>query len=403
MSNPRLLVFSERYWPDGSGGELATHLIVNVLSREFEVVVVTGTKNPSKVPYVEYIYEPLLSRWEKPILWLNVLKLIRTERFKKLLREADVVYVPRFAFPLIPYAKKMGKKVVAHLHDYIPISYTAVVLAPYEEHKHRITRDNTMLECSKGSKYCMGVSLLWWLPRLVRRWISMADKIICVSKRQAEIVSDQVPELGSKMEVVYNPLPQELLRAEPCKELGETPTFLYLGGDSYIKGFYILLQALRELGKQGIKAKFILTNKYRSESLEKLKRLNEKYRSLEIRVVGRIEYEKVINLHRRAWALIFPSVWEEPLPYTILESCILSTIPITPRVGGVPEIIHGTPAERLLFSVRNVNEFVGRIEQVLSLHRGKVLDIETKLRDEVRKRLNVEAIEKKLLKVFTET
>lgn len=90
------------------------------------------------------------------------------------------------------------------------------------------------------------------------------------------------------------------------------------------------------------------------------------------------------------------------MPYTILESCILSTIPIAPRVGGAPEIIHGTPAERLLFSVRNVNGFFGRIEQVLSLHRGKVLNIETKLRDEVRKRFNVEAIEKKLFKVFTE-
>jgi len=160
VSNSRLLVVSERYWPDGDGGELATHLIVNVLSREFEVAVVTDTKNPSKVPHVQYIYESLLSRWEKPILWLNVLKLIRMKRFKKLLREADVVYVPRFAFPLIPYAKKMGKKVVAHLHNYISISYTAVILAPYEEHKHKITRDDTMLACLKGSKCCIGVSLL---------------------------------------------------------------------------------------------------------------------------------------------------------------------------------------------------------------------------------------------------
>lgn len=50
------------------------------------------------------------------------------------------------------------------------------------------------------------------------------------------------------------------------------------GGDSYIKGFHILLQALRELGK----------------SLEKLKRLNEKYRNLKIQVVGRIGYEKLL-------------------------------------------------------------------------------------------------------------
>ena len=137
-----VLVVTERYWPDGSGGELATHLILDILRKRFDVTVVTGTKNPSRLSGVKYIYEPLLSKREKPILWLNTLRLIRSQRFQKLLRESDAVYIPRFAFPIIPYAKKLGKKVVVHLHGYIPISYTATVLAPYEEHKHRITLDN---------------------------------------------------------------------------------------------------------------------------------------------------------------------------------------------------------------------------------------------------------------------
>jgi len=41
----------------------------------------------------------------------------------------------------------------------------------------------------KGLKYCMGVNLLWWLPRLARRWASPADNVICVSRRQAEIIA----------------------------------------------------------------------------------------------------------------------------------------------------------------------------------------------------------------------
>ena len=112
--------------------------------------------------------------------------------------------------------------------------------------------------CIKGLKHCVGVNLLWWLPRLARKWISQADKVICVSRRQTGIIASQAPELKSKIEVIYNPLPPELVNVEPRKDLDSVPTFLYVGGDSYVKSFHILLQALKELGKQGIKAKFIL-------------------------------------------------------------------------------------------------------------------------------------------------
>jgi len=185
-----VLVVTERYWPDGSGWELATHLILDILRKRFAVTVVTGTKKPSKLPSVRYVYEPLLSKREKPVLWLTTARLVHTQRLQKLLRESDGVYVPRFAFPIIPYAKKLGKKVVVHLHGYIPVSYTATVLAPYEEHKHRIALDNIKLECMRSLNHCLGVNLLWWLPKLAKKQISQVDEIICVSKRQAEIIAD---------------------------------------------------------------------------------------------------------------------------------------------------------------------------------------------------------------------
>jgi len=43
----KLLVVTERYWPEGGGGELATHLILNMLRKCFEIIVVTGSKNPA--------------------------------------------------------------------------------------------------------------------------------------------------------------------------------------------------------------------------------------------------------------------------------------------------------------------------------------------------------------------
>ena len=40
--------------------------------------------------------------------------------FRKMIKWADVVYIPRLWFSVIPFVKFYGKPVVVHLHDYIP-------------------------------------------------------------------------------------------------------------------------------------------------------------------------------------------------------------------------------------------------------------------------------------------
>jgi len=398
---PKVLVLSELFWPEGGGAELATYLVTNVLRRAFEVTVVTGSKNPAVPRGVKYVYEPLLARREKLFLWLNVLKLIKAERFRKLICRADIVYIPRLSFPVIPYAKEMGKTVVVHLHDYIPVSYSAAILAPYEEHIHRVTRDDLALECRKGVNYCLGSSLLWWLPKLARKWITQADKVVCVSKRQARIIMDLIPELEDKIEVIYNPLPPELVNRGVHKSLEVIPTFLYIGGDSYVKGFHILLQALRKLGKRGVRAKLILASSYSYESFKALKELGERFRNLEIRVAGRVKYEELLNLYNRAWALIFPSLWEEPLPYAVIESMLVGSIPIASRVGGVPEVVEGTYAKSLMFTPGDFEEVAERLERVSHLSRDQLINIGLELREFVLKKFNGDTIEQHLLKIFS--
>jgi len=125
VAAPRLLVVAERYWPEGSGGELATHLILELLRDSFEIAVVTGALNPARVENVRYIYEPLLSVRNKHLLWFNTLRLARSRVFEKLVEGADVVYVSRFAFPVIPLTKRLDKRIIVHLQDYT-LSHTAL-------------------------------------------------------------------------------------------------------------------------------------------------------------------------------------------------------------------------------------------------------------------------------------
>jgi len=397
-----ILVITERCWPYGGGAELATHLILDILRRRFNVIVFTGAQKCRKLKGVEHIYEPLLSNPSRPVLWFNVLRLIQTQRFRKVLYQSDFVYIPRFAYPVIPYAKKIGKSVAVHLHDYVPISNAMSVLAPYEQHKHKVVLDDIFMLCKTKVSYCIGATILWWLPKLTRKWILQADKIICVSRRQAEIIADQAPELRDKIEVVYNPLPPEIINAEPRKELNNTPTLLYVGGDSYVKGFHMLLKAVKELGKQEVKARIILAGEYSNDNLKTLNELRSRYRGLEVSVLGRVSHDEILKLHENAWGLVFPSIVEEPLPFAVVEAMALGTIPIASSVGGIPEIIGDCPVKKFLFKPGSIDDHIEKLKIFTLQSKESILGLAMECKNRIVEIFNKENIKRKIVEVFKE-
>jgi len=74
--------------------------------------------------------------------------------------------------------------------------------------------------------------------------LNSADRVICVSRRQCELVKRYMPEIGGKMSVVYNPLPP---MPDIEKRPDEVPTVLYVGGGSLIKGFHIAVKTLAKV------------------------------------------------------------------------------------------------------------------------------------------------------------
>jgi glycosyltransferase involved in cell wall biosynthesis len=202
------------------------------------------------------------------------------------------------------------------------------------------------------------------------------------------------------VEVVYNPVPPELLSYEPRKELDNTPTFLYVGGDSYIKGFHILLYILNKLGKHGVRARFILAGGYGSKSLGILRQLGSKYRNLEIQVLGRIEFDKLKELYKRTWAFLFPSISEEPLPYAVMESAMLGTIPIAPKVGGVEEILFNFVGKKYLVDLKDLKSIMNVLEIIINSDPYDIINDGIRLRESVLFRFKNEVSLSKLLKLF---
>ena len=78
----KILVFTKLYWPEGGGAELATHLVVGLLSRHFDISVVSGTARPEPavLRQVRYLqWNALRSRY-KPVEWLRLLAGARISR-----------------------------------------------------------------------------------------------------------------------------------------------------------------------------------------------------------------------------------------------------------------------------------------------------------------------------------
>jgi glycosyltransferase involved in cell wall biosynthesis len=116
--------------------------------------------------------------------------------------------------------------------------------------------------------------------------------------------------------------------------------------------------------------------------------------------LNRIPHKKYLELLRRTWGLLFPSIAEEPLPYAVVESMLTGTIPVASRVGGVPEIVEGTPAEEYMFTPGDTGELLDRVEKLISQPREAIVDTGIKLREHALRLFNEREIESKLLNLF---
>ncbi|MEM0172673.1 MAG: glycosyltransferase family 4 protein [Thermoproteota archaeon] len=186
------------------------------------------------------------------------------------------------------------------------------------------------------------------------------------------------------------------------KNLSKNSTLLYVGGDSYVKGFHILLQSLRLLYRQEFRNfELLVANNYKNESLKVLNSLKDRF-DLNIKILGRISYEEVLKLHSRVWALLLPSIFEETMSYAAIEAALSGTLPVSSRVGALPEIFSDTPAEAFLFRPICPSCLADKIVEVASMDKEEIASIGNKLRRIMSAKFDKDEIRKMPVKVFEE-
>jgi glycosyltransferase involved in cell wall biosynthesis len=388
---PRLLIIKEAYWPQGGGSSLATHLILGLIKDSFDIVVITGTKDPKKYNGVSYIYEPLLNTKSRLETWLNNILLLHKQYFTNVLRNSDIVYIPGYSYMLIPLiANIYKKKIVVHFHGYGPIKYIPTCYGLF--YRGFITLIDEGI-----SKAVAGFLLTGTVENLLPLLLSFADVFICVSNRQAEIIRGLLPEaFNDRIRVIYNPLPNLPL----VNKVNTTSTnLLYPGGFSYRKGFYLLIKALLKTLKNTSDIKIFLGGEYNKKALNMVAKLN-KALNHSFYYLSKYDYNDLPTIHAILKGTIIPSISEETFSYATVESMVLGTIPIATNSGGIKEIVSGTYAEKFLFNPCDDNDLVDKILAVASLTKEEIADVQIRLRADILKKIDNNHVRSILIKLF---
>ncbi|GEM_PF-6664659 len=223
---------------------------------------------------------------------------------------------------------------IIHTHttlvlDYVPAAKKPIVLTSHgtsdSEFKYAtiLGRLRFQYEARKCERKIMGEN------------INKIAKIIAVSK----FVRDEIKELyevpKEKLTVIYNGIDTEFYK--PTTEDPKDDYFLYVGRLDKRKGFYELIEAIKELDDY----KFvIISSSFKQRRLNRYAKilLSLSKRQENIVIPRNVSDEEIKWYYSNAKATILPSRYD-PFPYTVLESMACGTPCIVSDNGGAKEAI----------------------------------------------------------------
>lgn len=393
-----ILFLSEIFYPQGGGAELATYLYAKLLAEKgIGVSVMTNTldgeESFSKVEGFRVYRRSLHSAFQGKYATVSRPDVLLSSFTRKLIDWADIIYIPRFWYSAIPWAKAYGKPVITHLHDYIPICPMSNL---YNVSEARICQNPSRLSCSPECIYAFersrgrslaetlgSVVLNSTLGRCLGRLVALSDKIICVSVAQRNLIIARIPSLASKTCVIYNPLPKLLYTEIKGDDFG------YFGGPHFNKGFHVLRRALAITRDERIKVhatKF--PNATASSSLYGRQFLL--YDKL-----GKLRFER---LWAQIRAILAPSIWHEPLPYVVSEAILRGRIVVASNVGGIPEQVEGCEGN-LLCKLGSFKQLAEALDYVRGLDREEVVQLGIRNRVTFLKRYSNKIIIQKFIEI----
>jgi glycosyltransferase involved in cell wall biosynthesis len=391
----RILIFSELFYPQGGGAELATWLYSKLLAEKgFEITIVTK-KFPNE-PAAELLNDRIA-------IFRIPMKMMLRSRYdtlantgtmfcnfiNKLIAKSDIIYIPCGWYSMIPIAKIHKKPVIVHLHNYFIACPTSLM---YDFVRHEVGPSSLksfvlheIIERRRKIASVVASSLMnEFLGNFYNRMGMLADALIFVSNAQMNLVLSKFPHIKEKSCVIYNPIPDDPLVLAKRKGVG------YFGGRSFVKGYYVLLRALKSLGcLNGAEAYLMMT----AEEQRTVRMGN----GVRVNFLPKLDPDSFFGMMRELSVVVVPSLSPEPQPYALLESMLYGKLVVASSIGGIPEIVDGLSSGVKLTKPGDYDEISDGLTSFLTLELEEANEIGIKNREYILQKFDNE----KTIKSFT--
>ncbi len=377
----RILSIHNRYLQPG--GEDSVVQAERKLLTQHGHEVITYDESNQRIAQLGNLRTAIRTVWSQES-YGHVLQLIRQQN-------PDVISVHNF-FPLISpslyyAAARHNVPVLQTLHNYRLLCPGAYLL-----------RNNTICEdCVgklfpiKGIQHCcyrnslrgsIAVGCLIGFHKLIRTWQSKVARYVVLTEfAKQKFVTGGLPE--KKIEVKPN-----FIELDPGEGGHNSNSVLFVGRLSEEKGILPLVQAWK---KQKIQNKLLIAGTGPLHS-----RITALVCGCEnVVLLGQLPMNQVYRKMKDASCLVFPSLWYEGMPRTIIEAFACGLPVVASRLGGIEEMI--TDDVSGLLAEPNADDLIAKLNQVLSdavlrrkLSRGARLAYENKYTAETNYRLMID-------------
>lgn len=284
-----------------------------------------------------------------PISFFKVLKKIK-------LFKPDIVHIHNWHFNLSPSVfiacKLLGVKIIYSLHNFRLLCPSGTLFFKNKLFLNSINK-RIPFKAIWCKVYRNSFFLTAWLSFVTRlhyfigTW-SKVDMFVVNSEFAKELFINSYLKINLNKIVVkpnfnfYDDTPVSLIRNE---------NYLFSGRISEEKGIPFLLEAAATMG-------FKLVVIGEGNLAELVKKFASNYSN--IIYLGRQPRSVVLEELRKCKALIFPSLWYEGMPLSIIEALQVGTPVISSRIGVMPEMIDHN-INGILFNTHDTGDFIEKI------------------------------------------
>ena len=200
--------------------------------------------------------------------------------------------------------------------------------------------------------------------------ISMADAVISPSRFLADHVSNRLPDIKNKLDVIPYPLHEQSFEKIHADINKSTKEIVYAGRLEHRKGIETLVNALKKVLKEEntLKVRFIGKSMYSHvRGMQYADWIAGKLSEFADRIIfdGLIDRYQAMSKMHAADCVVIPSVGEN-FPNVCIEAMLCGSVIVASDSGGMAEMMGGEE-NGFLFEGSNVNSLVAALGRALAL------------------------------------